>query len=176
MTLPLIEGETGLGESLARVLGLGGLSGDLLLLSGGGLLLLLGLGRLLLLLLLLGGDEDDGLLDESGLSDNGGNVRLVHDGVEETEGVGEGGAELGVEDLGESERERDGDEEIGEGDALSDEEGARGEGLLEVGEVGLSAGLGSLNGGLVVGTAGEARDPGAEGTDEVGVGPCSRFR
>jgi hypothetical protein len=108
LPLPLVEGE-GLGgtEELSRVLGTG-LSGNagLVLLgvdllggldlggSGGG-------GGLGSSGLLFGGNVDNGLLNEGGGS-RGEELGLVGDGVEVTENVGVGSAELGVEDLGPS--------------------------------------------------------------------------
>jgi hypothetical protein len=147
-------------------------SGVLLLLSGR-LGSFLRLGCLLLLLLLLGGSVDDSLFDEVGGSYDFGDVGLVDDGVEETEGVGEGSTDFSVENLRETESEGDGDEDVGEGEALSDEEGAGSEGLLEVFEELEGAGLGSLDVSLVVGLeSGKGGDPRSEGTDEVRVGPC----
>jgi len=178
LSFEFVDGESSLGKGFARVLSLGSFSdGFLLLIVGGGSgLSLLGFGSssLLLLLFLLGGSVDDSLLDEGGLADNFSNVGLVDDGVEVSEGVGSGGTDLGVEDLGETETEGDGNVEIGEGDALSDKESAGSEGLLEVVEEFESAGLVGLYLVLVVGLeSSELSDPGSNGSNELSVGPRS---
>jgi hypothetical protein len=181
--LPLVKGErSGLAEKLSGVLRLGLLRRTRLLLLldllrlglGGGLLLLGGL-SLRGLSLLLGGSEDDSLLNGGGLdvAENREERLLVEHGLPEADGVGVGLAELGVEDVLESAEEDRGDEDVTEGDALRGEEGAGLEGLLEVGEVLLSLGLGGVDGDLVVGgSTGEGAEPGAEGGEKVGVGPC----
>lgn len=174
-----------------------GLSGDKGLL----LIVLLGLGSLGRLGgsggggslgLLLGGSVDDGLLDQGGLAGEGEELRLVSDSVEVAEEVGVGGAVGGVENLraervvsGESlGREEEathelettgeggGDEDVGDRDAVSDEEGLVGEGLLEVRGERLDLGLCGLDGDLVVGGAAEkGAEPGSNGGEEVSVGP-----
>lgn len=176
LSFEFVDGESSLGKGLARVLSFGSFSDGFLLLIVGSGLGLLGLGgsSLLLLLFLLGRSVDDSLLDEGGLADNFSNVGLVDDGVEVSEGVGSGGTDLGVEDLGETETEGDGNVEIGEGDALSDEESAGSEGLLEVVEEFESAGLVGLYLVLVVGLeSSELSDPGSNGSNELSVGPRS---
>ena len=176
LSFEFVDGESSLGKGFARVLSLGSFSDGFLLLIVGSGLGLLGLrgSSLLLLLFLLGGSVDDSLLDEGGLADNFSNVGLVDDGVEVSEGVGSGGTDLGVEDLGETETEGDGNVEIGEGDALSDEESAGSEGLLEVVEEFESAGLVGLYLVLVVGLeSSELSDPGSNGSNELSVGPRS---
>lgn len=72
----------------------------------------------------------------------------------------------------ESTGEHRGDEDVGKGDAVSNEEGLAGELLLEVGSAGGDLDLGGVNVGLVVGRSpGEGSEPSSESGEEVGVGP-----
>jgi hypothetical protein len=63
----------------------------------------------------------------------------LHSRVEVTDNVGDLGAHRGVDGAGEGVGEGGGDEDIGKGDALSDEPGAVKEDLLEGGEAGVDS-------------------------------------
>lgn len=143
LALPLLEVEGRLREVVKGVLDLdlGGDEGLLLLglgllLLGGSLGLLGGLGLLLLLgLLSLGGGDEGGLLlnelealvdlGELGRADDSGNV---------ADNVGDLGAEGRVDQLGEGVGNGRGDEDVGDGEALANEEGLLDEDLVEDGE------------------------------------------
>lgn len=94
------------------------------------------------------------------------------DGLPEADNVGVGLAPLGVENVLEAAEEDRRDKDVGEGDALADEEGTGREGLLEVVEVLQALLLGSVNLRLLVGgSADEGAEPRRDGREEVGVGP-----
>ena len=142
LTLPLLEVERGLGQVIQGVLslGLGGDKGLLLLLVGLlglGLLLslwLLGLGLLSLWLLSLDRGLESGLgLDELGLAvvKDGGELGVVDDGVDVTDDVGDLLAASLVDETGEGVGEGSNDNDVGEGDALSDEVGLGDEDLVK---------------------------------------------
>lgn len=72
----------------------------------------------------------------------------------------------------ESTGEHGGDEDVGEGDAVSNEEGLGGKLVLEVGSAGGDLDLGGVDVGLVVGDSpSEGSEPSSESGEEVGVGP-----
>ena len=195
LSLPLVEGERlGRSEQLARVLrlGLSGRRGLLLLvvllrfrcfggLGRGGSL---GRGGFL-----FGGSVGDGLFDERGRARDGGESGLIRDGVVVSSDVGVSRSESSVEDLSsyissvssliagtttdslESTSEDGGDEDIGEGDSLSDKEGLVGESLFEDGGDLEEFSLGGFGSELVVlSSTGEGHPPAEKVSDQVRVG------
>jgi hypothetical protein len=164
---------------LRRLRGLGG-SGGLGLLGSGSLL--------------LGRGEDDRLLDERGLAaEDSGELGLVNQSVEVAHDVGVRRAELGIEDLQgkaeptgwvegtsdsesthqlESTAENAGDEDVGERDAVSNEEGLVGKEVLKVCGLLEDAGLGRVDASLVVGgLSGQRAEPATEADEKGGVRP-----
>lgn len=131
-SLPSVEGHAGRWELVQGVLGLG-LSGDeglvvvvVCCLSLGLLLSFWGGGGLGVLLLLGGRGELEGLVDEVKRQEDVLCAGLVGNRVEVAEDVGELGSLLSSEEEGASPSNVSGDRKIGEGDSLSDEEGASG--------------------------------------------------
>jgi hypothetical protein len=129
---PVLEVQCRFGEVVEGVLGFGLLRNEVILLL---IVSSLGLGLLLSLggsrssgggrLLLLGrGDKLDGLLGVLCLAEDGGELGLVDDGLEVADEMGELGTERGIDGGGDSALDDGGDEDIGKGDALADEEGA----------------------------------------------------
>lgn len=175
LALPVIKDERRLAKRLKRVLGLGG-SRSFLLLDGrsnrGGS----GSGdssrrRLLGLFLLLGGSVLDSLLDLLSLRDDGSENRLAADQVEPAGEVREFLTERLVEDILEATNGQGGDEEIGESDALGDEEGVEEEVRVDDtnGLAGASSSL--INVLLVVGHATDQREePLSNLGEDLGVG------
>lgn len=174
LTLPLVQDESRLRESLKGVLGLGSLLDLLLFLVN---LLGLGLGGSLGSSLLLGGLRllgglvlQDNLVDEVELGNNSGVDGLVVDGLIPTGNVGVRRAPgLVIEEL-EASGDDAGGEEVSEGDALASQVGVVKKVLLDHGN-GLSGSLlGVLNALLVVGvTAKEGTEPSAERGEDLGV-------
>jgi hypothetical protein len=178
LALQLVENEGGAAEGLKRVLGLGLLGSVILVVIVGGslglcsLLGLLGLGLVSLGCgLLLGGNVGDGLLDELELLSNVGVDGLVDDGGEPTGNIGVGAAPLLVKEVLEAAGDDAGSEEVGEGEALTNEVSAGKEVVLE--------GTDSLGGGLlgivhrllvVRVTADEGAEPATEGAEDLSVG------
>lgn len=161
-TLPLIDGELGLAESLERVLGLGSLRGGLGGLSSGGRLGLL---------LLLGGSVLDDLLSEDGVGNDSLEGVLVDNGVVPP---GDGGVGLApglVQNGSEGTGQESGSEDISQGDTLTNQVGVGSEVGLESTN-GLQGDLGDLIGGLlVVGLkAEEGAVPGTETGQKLTVG------
>lgn len=153
--------------------------------------------------LLLGRNVDDRGLDQGGLSPEDGRERcLVNDRVEVSGEVRVGGTESVVENLGRggervesslaglvwfgarargrgvthefhSSAEHAGDEDVGKGDTVPDEEGLVGEVLLEDTSALVDLGLGVLNLNLVVRhSVGQGSEPSSKSGEEVDVGPC----
>lgn len=168
LALPVIEDQGGLAQGLERVLGLGSRLGLLLFLLSGGS----SRGGLLLgLLLLLRGDVLDSLLSEDGILDNSLEDGLVDDGGVPSGGGRVLGAPLLVQEKGESASEETSSEDIGQGQALTDEVGVSGEVSLQHGDV-LQGGLGGiLDNLLVVGVLADQRAvPATETGEELRVG------
>lgn len=167
VSLPLIESESGAGQGLERVLGLG--SRGILLSSLGRLLL--GCGLLLGLLRLLGGGVGElGGVEELELGRNGGVDGLVVDGLVPPGDVGVLLAPLLVEEeLETAGNDADG-EEVSQRDTLTDKVGVVLEVLLDSSN-GLSSGLGGvIDGLLVVGvTADQGAVPLAQGGEDLGL-------
>lgn len=161
LALPLVNDEGRLAKSLKGVLGLGGLSGGLLLGSGGS-----SLG----LLLLLGGSVLDALLGELGLVDSLEGVLVDDGGVPASDG-GVLAAVLLVKDSGESTGQESGSKDISQGDALADKVGVLGEVLLQDGESSDGSLGGLVNSLLVVAVKTHQRAvPGTKAGQDLAVG------
>ncbi|KAI3486176.1 hypothetical protein L1887_50317 [Cichorium endivia] len=160
--LPLVQVERRLGQVVQRVLGLGRRLGlvVLVVLGRGRSLGLLGLGSggSLGLLLLLGRNKLDVVLGELELLVDGEHLGLVGDGVEVAHRVGVLGAEVDAAEAGEDHADRGGEVEVGEGDAVADDEGLLLELGLDVGEGTVEVGPDTLLSGLVVGDDVEAEE------------------
>lgn len=169
VALPLIKSKGSLGQSLKRVLRLGGLSR--LLLSGLEGSFLLGSGLLLGLLGLLRGHVGElGGVEELELGRNGGVDGLVVDGLVPPRNVGVLLAPLLVEEELETTGDNGGGEQVSEGDALANEVGVVLQVLLN-GSNGLRGQLGSIvDVFLVIGvTADQGTVPFAESGQNLGL-------
>lgn len=169
VALEVIKSVSGLGEKVARVLGLGGSGSGLFLSSGGrgGLSSLSGLGSLGL----LGGDVGQGrLVKVLKLGGNGGVDGLVDNGVEPTGDVGELLAPLRAEEVLETTGGDSSGEEISEGDAVTNEVGVAEEVVLDNLE-GLESLLGGIINGLLViwVTADKRAEPAAQRAKDLVV-------
>ena len=169
VALVLIEREGSAGKKLKRVLGLGGLSG--LLLGGGGRSSSSSLGGSLGGLSLLGSDVGQSrLLEEVELLGNGGVDGLVDDGLVPTSNVGVLLTPLSVEEVLETAGDETSAEQVGEGDAVTNEVGVAEEVLLNDLDVGESLLGGVIDRLLVVGVlAKEGSEPATEGREDLGV-------
>lgn len=170
LALPVIEDESGLGQGLERVLGLGSFRLGLVIIVISSRLSSRRLGGSRGLGILLGRGVLDGLLNEDRLLNNGLPHWLVDHGLVPTGHVGVFRAPRLVQGVLEATGDLRSEEKIGQSDALTNQEGVDEEVAFEDSESLRSESLGIFHTLLVVGILSDQRaEPATEGREDFGV-------